>query len=145
MGSNAEGYKPLRNFAWLLGTFAVVALALIAFTPLSHIWFAQVSGLSEILTQFAKLPTQILVIIPGLSVWLSFQRAILVYFRKTPPITWATIIEFAGIVIMLVILINYFNAVGVIAAALAMVVGRICANAYLISPYNKSFKFSSLS
>jgi hypothetical protein len=145
MGLNAEGYKPLRNFAWLLGTFAVVTLALIAFTPLSRIWFAQVSGLSATLSQFANLPTQILVIIPGLSVLLSFQRAILVYFRKTPPITWATIIEFAGIVIMLMLLINYFNVIGVISAALALVVGRICANIYLISPYKKSFKLISSS
>lgn len=145
MGKNTEGYKPLRDFAIMLGIFAVVTLSLIAFTPLSQVWFAQVSGLSQILTQFAKVPTQILVIIPGLSVLLSFQRAILVYFKKTPPITWATIIEFGGIVIMLMILINYYNVIGVIAAALAIVVGRICANIYLVLPYKNSFKLSPLS
>lgn len=140
MGSNAEGYKPLRDFAIMLGTFAVVTLSLIAFTPLSRVWFAQISGLSPILTQFAKIPTQILTIIPGLSVLLSFQRAILVYFRKTPPITWATVIEFGGIVVVLTLLTNYLNAIGVIAAALAIVIGRISANIFLISPYKKSFK-----
>ena len=140
MGTNAEGYRPLRNFAVLLGVFALVGLSLIAFTPLSNVWFAQISGLSSVLTQFAKLPTQILAIIPALSVLLSFQRAVLVYFRKTPPITWATVIEFSGIVIVLSILINYFDAIGVITAALALVIGRISANIYLILPFKKSLK-----
>ncbi len=140
MGAKGEGYPALRKFAWVLGAFVVIILSLIAFTPLSRIWFAQISGLSAHLTQFAKLPTQILAIIPGLSVWLSFQRAILVYVRKTPPITWATVIEFSGIVIILMILINYFNAIGVIATALALVIGRMMANAYLIIPYRKSLR-----
>lgn len=140
MGSKKEGYPELRKFAWFLGVFVVMMLSLIAFTPLSRIWFAEVSGLSVNLTQFAKLPTQILAIIPGLSVWLSFQRAILVYHRTTPPITWATVIEFSGIVIILFIFINYFNAIGIIAAAMALVLGRIMANAYLIAPYRKALR-----
>lgn len=140
MGNKAEGYIPLRNFAFILGVFVVSTLSLIAFTPLSGIWFGEISGLSAELTRFAKLPTQILAIIPGFSVWLSFQRAVLVYFRKTPPITWATVIEFSGILIFLIILINYFNAIGVIAAATALVVGRLMANAYLISPHRKSLR-----
>lgn len=139
MGSNSEGYNSLRSFALLLGTFAMVTLSLIAYTPLSDIWFAQISGLSLVLSELAKLPTRILTIIPALSVLLSFQRAILVHFRKTPPITWATIIEFAGIVITLFLMIQYFNSIGVLAAALALVIGRILANIYLISPYKKAF------
>ena len=132
MGKRAEGYIALRNFATLLGAAVVILLSLIAFTPLSHLWYAKVSGLSEVLTAFAKLPTQVLALIPGLTVLISFQRAILVHSRKTPPITWATVIEFAGIVAVLFLLIQNFDTVGVVAAAVAMVLGRLAANLYLI-------------
>lgn len=140
MGSKGEGYPALRKFALLLGVFVVASMSLIAFTPLSRIWFAEISGLTVELTKFAKLPTQLLAIIPGLTVLISMQRAILVYFRKTPPVTAATLIEFSGILIILLVLINYFNAVGAIAAAVALVTGRAMANIYLIFPYRKSLK-----
>jgi progressive ankylosis protein len=131
MGEEGEGYIPLRNFTILLGISVVAGLSLIAFTPLSQVWFFQVSGLSKELTQFAKIPTMVFAIMPGLTVLLSFQRALLVYHRKTPPITWATVIEFSGIMAILFVSLKYFDMAGVLAAVFALVVGRFVANAYL--------------
>ena len=131
MGEKGEGYIPLRTFTIILGISVVVTLSLIAFTPLSPLWFSKVSGLSKELTQFAKFPTQVFSIMPGLTVLLSFQRALLVYYRKTPPVTWATIIEFGGIIVILFVTLKYFDVTGVLAAVSALVIGRIAANIYL--------------
>lgn len=136
-GKNNEGYKALRNFATLLGLFVVCTLSLVAFTPLSFLWFHKVSGLSLELTQFAILPTKILVLLPGLMVLLSFQRALLVNNRKTRPITVATAIEVLTIIALLSFAIKLFDVIGVIAAALSLVFGRLIANTYLFFPYFK--------
>ena len=74
---------------------------------------------------------------PGLTLLLAFQRALLVSNNKTAPITMATSIEVVGIVCMLVLTINHLDMVGALAASLAFVVGRLCANGYLFVPYFK--------
>jgi hypothetical protein len=137
IGVREEGYKALKQFALILGSATVLLLGLLAFTDLSHFWYRTLSGLSEELTRFSMPPTKILVIMPGLTVLISLQRAILVHFRKTLPITLATVIEFGGIVLLLLILINKIDMIGVIAAAIALVAGRAAANIYLINPYRK--------
>jgi hypothetical protein len=135
LGESNQGYRPLRDFSVVLGLAATGGLSLIAFTPLSAVWFHHVSGLSLELTQFAILPTKILAAIPGLMVLLSFQRSVLVSNRQTTPITLATVIEVAGITVCLFIAIKFLGLIGAIAAALSLVIGRLFANCYLFVPY----------
>ncbi len=142
MGKRMEGYRALRNFATLLGVGVVISLGLIAFTPFAHIWFHEISGLSLELTDFALIPTRIMVLMPGLTVLLSFQRAVLVYARHTAPITLATALEVGGILLVLFFLIHYGNVVGAVAATAGFVLGRLAANLYLLPPYLKVVKQS---
>ncbi len=135
MGKGNENYRLLRNFALFLGLTLVSVLALISITPLSSIWYHVVSGLSLELTQFAILPTQILTIIPGLTVLLSFQRSLLVVHKRTKHVTIATLMEVSTILTVLLITIKFLNFIGVIAAAIAFIIGRSMANSYLFGPY----------
>ncbi len=135
MGKGNENYRLLRNFALFLGLTLVSVLALISITPLSSIWYHLVSGLSLELTQFAILPTQILTIIPGLTVLLSFQRSLLVVHKRTKHVTIATLMEVSTILTVLLITIKFLNFIGVIAAAIAFIIGRSMANSYLFGPY----------
>jgi hypothetical protein len=138
MGEKNKNFKMLRNFAIYLGIGVVLALSLITFTPLSYIWFHKVSGLSIELTQFARLPAQILTILPALTVLISFQRALLVKNERTTPITIATSIEVVAIFTILFVAIAVFNPIGAIAAAIALVIGRLSANTYLLIPCKKA-------
>ena len=88
--------------------------------------------LSIELTGLSLLPAQILVLLPCMTVWLSFQRSILVISQKTAPITIATAIEVTLIISILFVLITQLNLFGAIAAACAYVTGRIAANLFLI-------------
>ena len=135
LGERYEGHKPLRKFALLLGLFVTGALGLVAFTPLSLVWFQQVSGLSPELYRLAVLPTQIMVLMPATMVLLSFQRSLLVNRRRTQPITLATAIEVGGVIALLFFTISSMNMIGVMAAAVSLLIGRICANSYLFIPY----------
>ena len=134
LGENRENYKILRKFAFILSIGLVSVLLIIAFSPLAYIWFNEVSGLSIELTMFSIVPLKIMAILPMLTVLISFQRALLVDARKTKHITFATIIEFSGIVIILIIALKLLSVVGVIGATAAFVFGRIAANIYLARP-----------
>ncbi len=134
--SDKEGinYKSLKKFAIILSSVLVGILALISFSPLADLWFHNISGLSNELTMFTRIPLMIMAIFPMLTVLISFQRAILVDAKKTKPITFATAIEFCTIVLALIVGVKFLSLVGVIAATVAFVIGRIGANIYLIIP-----------
>lgn len=138
LGKKNEGYIKLRNFSLVVGISIIAVLGTIAFTPLSQLWYGGVSGLSPELTEFAKTPTMIMTLMPGLTFLISFQRGILVNTRNTNPIKWATTIEVIGIIIVIFTLTHVFDAVGAVAAAASFILGRLCANAYLFPPFFKS-------
>lgn len=140
LGKNNKGYKPLRNFAAFLGLGVVGSLALVAFTPFSFLWFRTISGLSLELTQFAILPTKILVLLPGLMVLLCFQRSLFMNNKTTKPITIATAIEVLAIIVLLFIFIELFGMIGAVAVAISLIFGRLLANSYLFVPFFRVLK-----
>ncbi len=140
MGDDKSGYVPLRNFAVVLAGVLSIFLLIIAFTPLADFWFKEVSGLSDFLSEFARTPLKIMAIIPALTVFISFQRSVLVSDKNTSPITWGTAIEFSVIVIVMLLSINVFSFVGAVAATTSFVIGRTAANIYLTPHVNKSKK-----
>lgn len=132
MGKRFEHYPELARFATWLGLAASGGFALIAFTPLADFWFITVSGLPPDLAAFAITPTRILAPLPALSVLLSFQRAILVQGRRTRPITVATVIEVASIALLFPVFGWGIGLVGVTAAVMAFVIGRVGGVAFLL-------------
>ena len=142
MGKNNVNRIALRKFATLLGTGVFAAISLVAFTPLAVVWFHDVSGLSMELTRIAIPPTMIMAILPGLMVLLSYQRGFLVNQKRTAPITIASAIELCAIIGLLLVLIKVFDVVGVMAAAVAFIVGRSLATGYLHFPYRKALRRS---
>jgi Na+-driven multidrug efflux pump len=142
-GDNFINHKRLRNFAAKLAVFSAGSLMLVAFSPLSEIWFNNISGLSDSLTVFARTPLKIMSFFPVLTVLVSFQRAILVKAKQTKQITYGTAIEFLGIMIVVAISIKYFWLVGAVAATIAFAAGRIAACAYLLIPSKKALKLNT--
>lgn len=138
MGRRLEHYPELSRFALGLGLAASGGLALVAFTPLADVWFVTVSGLTTELARFAIRPTQVLVAIPALSVLLSFQRAVLVQERRTRPITAATSLEVLGVAVLFALLGWWMGLVGVTAAVLAFLGGRLAAKLYLLRPVRRA-------
>ncbi len=140
IGEKKEKFKPLLNFAIVLAAILVAVLALFAFTPLSDFWFITVSGLSEPLADFAHLPLMIMFFFPALTVLISIQRGVLVAAKNTRPITGGTIAEFVMIVIVMMILISNMNMVGAVAAVIALILGRLASNIYLMRSTVRSLK-----
>jgi progressive ankylosis protein len=140
IGDNMGNFNPLKRFALKLASFVAGILMIIAFSPLAEIWFRDVSGLSESLTDFAKLPLMIMSFFPAFTVLISFQRAILVKANDTKQITYGTAIEFVGIILVVAVCIKFFSLVGAVAATIAFVIGRIAACSYLTPPSIRALK-----
>ena len=134
LGKEYEHLPEMTRFATVLGVSASVALGIVAFTPLATVWFESVSGLTPALSAFALAPTQILVPFPALTVLLSFQRAILMLDRRTRAITGAVVIEVAGIATLFIVCGWGLGMVGVTAAFLAALGGRIAGVSTLAWP-----------
>ncbi len=143
MGRRFEHVRELGRFAWYLGIVSSAGLAMIALTPVAIFWFETASGLSPDLADIAILPTIILVPIPLMSVILSYQRGILVNAHVTRPITWATVIEVAVVAAGFPILAWGFGIVGVTAAMIAFVSGRLIGNLFLIRPCMRVVRWAS--
>jgi progressive ankylosis protein len=131
LGQVENSYRELRSFALLLGIMVSVLLGFISFTPAAFLWFHHISGLTLELTKLAILPICIMSILPALEVLLAFQRSLLVKNKNTRPVTIATAIEVTVIALVLLLAIFWGHMIGVVAAALAAVSGRLCANTYL--------------
>jgi hypothetical protein len=126
--------RPLCKFGVLLALVSSSCLAVVAHTPLAIIWFRDVSGLSLALTEFAISPLRLMVLLPALSVVLSLQRSILLTTRRTTLITLASSVEIITIAGFLWIGIHVFDAVGIMSAAVALVIGRLLTNLWLARP-----------
>ena len=134
LGDRWQHYRPIRNFACVLAAAATAGLGLIAYTPLASVWFRDIAGLPPDLSAFAFLPVQIMAFLPAGSVWMAFQRAVLVHARETTSITWASVVEVAAVVTVLAVTIQSLSWVGAVAAATAIVLGRLAGNLWLIVP-----------
>ena len=130
--NSRKNLQKLQQFAIGMGIVLVAVLSLIAYTPFSTIWFHSISGLDLHLTGFAGLPVRILAFMPALSVFITFQWAVLVHGGKTTHISLATAIEVSAILISLFILTSFANMTGVTAAAVSFFLGRMISNLYLV-------------
>jgi Na+-driven multidrug efflux pump len=132
LGEHGEHYREIRRFGILLGALASLGLGAIVLTPLAEIWFLSVAGLTPELAQFAIAPARILVLMPAITVIMSFQRAILVEARNTTPVTWSTAADLLAMAAVLTLAIDVAGMTGATAAALALFAGRLVDTLYLI-------------
>jgi hypothetical protein len=124
LGDDLEHLRAVKRFALGLGGAATAGLALMVATPLAGIWYHHAAGLTSELARYAIAPTVVLVVMPALTVWLSFQRGVLVKAGRTPAITISTAVEVAGVAVAFVLLDKFTGSIGVTVAMAAFVVGR---------------------
>ncbi len=82
-----DAWPSLRRFALLLTGGITATVALIAFTPLSRLWFGIVSGLDESLMNLATLGFATALLWPALDVLRNLLQGVIVHGRRTKAIT----------------------------------------------------------
>jgi progressive ankylosis protein len=132
VGRGFENSRPLGRFGYGLALVLSGGFAVVAFSPLATFWFETVSGLPADLGALATTTARIMAPMPAVAVMLAFQHAILVKARTTRPITLATALEVATVAATFGVLGWSLQWTGVLAAAAALVTGRLIANAFLL-------------
>ncbi len=132
LGADGAGRVLLRRIAVWSGCCIFAALALIALTPLSQVWFTQVVGVSPDLGSFGTLPLQIMILVPAVSMLSSYQTGRLIHGRRTWPVTVATLTEVAVISSVLLVLVGAGVVAGAVAATVALLMGRLASAGYLL-------------
>lgn len=139
LNENAKTYyKKIRNFAFIIALGSTSAVFLLTATPLADLWFIKVSALTPDLADFAIIPAMIMSLLPALTVFISFERSILVKDKTTAPISVATLIEVVVIITSLFCFISFTTIPGAIIAAMSFVIGRLFSNTFLYPIMNKS-------
>jgi hypothetical protein len=87
-----HAYLALRRFALLLTACITAAVALIAFTPLSRLWFGIVSGLPDDLMRLATLSFAFALLWPALDVLRNLLQGVIVHGRRTRAITESMVV-----------------------------------------------------
>lgn len=132
-GGEPARERTIGRVAAGLAAASVALLGMVLFTPLAPVWFVTVSGLTPDLARFALTPARLIAVVPALDYLLSLQRGLLVLARRTRVITAATAVEMGAIVITLTVGVTRLEMVGAVAAATALLVGRLSGNAYLVA------------
>ena len=131
-----ENFTTLKTFVFMLGVIVSFTLAGIMLTPARYFWFQNIAGLSPDLVPLAIQTASILVLLPALSILISWQRSVLVNAALTKHITYGTIVEFVSIIILMIIFLK-MNLIGAHAAAISFMLARAAANIYLHQIYKK--------
>jgi progressive ankylosis protein len=122
----------VRRAAWRLASGTTLLLAIILLTPLGGLWFTHVVGLSADLADLATGASRILLCLPALEYLLSYQRSCLIVAGQTRTVTWATLLEALALAAILLVTVGVFQLVGATAAALALLLGRLTSNGFLL-------------
>jgi len=117
--------------AAVLAAAVTALLTLVLATPLARSWFTGVVGLGPELLPFVLIPSRVLLAYPALEYTLSFQRSAWILAGRTGVITAATALEVATMVLVMAVLVLALGWQGTLAAALALILGRLAACAYL--------------
>lgn len=88
-------YRTLRRFTWLLGGSLLLITLAVGFTPLSRVWFVNVSGLTPALASLATVGFAWALIWPALDAYRNLLQGVAVYAKRTAVISSATIIFLA--------------------------------------------------
>ena len=131
------GSRPaLRKFMIAVGTACVGALVLLGFTPLGHVYFRTLIGVSEELAGLAMTGVQVAVALPIIAAWQSWYRGNLTAQRATPAITLAMTVNLATLVVILVVGVA-LRAPGVTLAAVALTGSTLAETTVLALAHNR--------
>jgi len=131
VGRGGEHRESVARAFRVLASGATIALALVLFTPLAGVWFQRISGLPPGLSDFALVPARLLVLLPAMEYWLSYQRSRFILSGQTRVITAATAVEVTGIALLLFVCIGWLGMIGVVAGSVAQITGRLASNLFL--------------
>ena len=123
--------RSLFRFMMIMAALLSTGLLLIAATPLAHLWFQQVSGLSPELANLARVGIWFAVVLPALAALQSWYQGSILHSRRTRAITEAVIIYLVSSAVLLSIGVVAHRWFGLYVGLTAMSISTILQTAWL--------------
>jgi hypothetical protein len=114
--------KPLVRFALLLSASLAVLVLVFVLTPLKDLWFRDFADLPADLLPVLETTLLVLTPIPALYPFVSMNRGVLIYRRRTSCITRAVAVNFVLVTGIMLFLARKLPFPGVVTAAGAMLI-----------------------
>ena len=125
-------FKDLKKFALLLSLSLTLLLTIIAFSPLSQLYFSSVAGLNSELSSLAVSAFIFAVIWPALSVYRNFYQGLIVYNKQTRYVTEAVVVSLIVTIILLAAGVIIGTYTGIFVALTAFLAGNAVQVLWLI-------------
>ncbi|HJS29588.1 MAG TPA: hypothetical protein VJ768_08195 [Anaerolineales bacterium] len=122
---------PILRFSWVLAGAITLGMALIAFTPLSGLWFGAISGLSPDLVEFGKIGLILALLWPLTNVFQSLFQGAILYSRKTRAVTEAVVIFLTTATAVNIAGVRIGEVPGIYIGVCAVVLGSIVQTLWL--------------
>ncbi len=129
--SEKGSFLNLRNFSHILTTFLTIVVLVIFLTPISRLWFEQVTGLSGELSELARGSLMYVLVVPPLSVYQSWFQGSILYSRKTRSITESVVIYLTVFLSMLIAGVMWGKVTGLYVGAAAFGLANIAQTIWL--------------
>jgi hypothetical protein len=128
---DSDSLTALRRFAFILAAILSSTILVIGLSPLNHVWYGRISGLTPDLVALANLPTILISLTPALSVLVALNRGILVHTRHTRPVSVAVAINVTVLLLVMLLGPTWLPWPGVVLASLAFTLASLAEVAYL--------------
>jgi hypothetical protein len=109
-----QSYIPLKKFTALITLSTTSVLFIMAFTPLSELWFRHISSLDPDLTQLAESALWFGILVPGANALQSWYQGVMLHSQKTRGVPEAVVIFLAASLITYGIGISWNVPAGII-------------------------------
>jgi hypothetical protein len=121
----------LARFTWIVAGALFVMFILFVVTPLAPLWYRGVAGLSENLVSFSLLPTAVLIVVPAISAFISWNRGLLIQVRRTAAITRSVLVNVSVLVGVMLGLGSILPVPGALLAAVSLALSVLAEWVYL--------------
>jgi hypothetical protein len=123
--------RELWRFTWVLALGTSGVISLLAFTPLSSLWFGKVAGLSAPLSELAGVGLMLVVLVPAARVLQSWYQGVLVATRRTTGVSESVAVFAIVSATSLAVFVAWPVGPGLYGALIAFVLGRVGQTTYL--------------
>lgn len=123
--------RTLLRFTLIMAALLSTGLLVIAATPLAHLWFQQVSGLSPELANLARVGVWFAIVLPALAALQSWYQGAILHSRRTRAITEAVVIYLVSSAVILSLGVVIHRWFGLYVGLIAMSISTALQTAWL--------------